>query len=121
MAALRALLTEGRPEQRVWATWALALRHQGVPEMIQRTAVEPDPGVRRTLAVILASHSETDLLVALARHDPALLVRASAMQLVTRLAAGGLIDRAVVPEAAQLEPRSRRRSWPGSTHALRSS
>jgi hypothetical protein len=25
----------GRPQQRVWAMWALALRHQGVPEMNQ--------------------------------------------------------------------------------------
>ncbi|HEX3766378.1 MAG TPA: hypothetical protein VHW23_47120 [Kofleriaceae bacterium] len=106
-AALRALLVTDRPEQRVWAMWALALRHQGVPEMIQRTAVEPDPGVRRTLAVMLASHGETDLLVALARHDPALVVRASAMQLVTRLAGSGLIDRAVVLEAAQREPEIR--------------
>jgi hypothetical protein len=102
-AALRALLAGDRPEQRVWAMWALALRHQGAMDMIHRTALEPDPGVRRT-AVMLASHGETDLLVALARHDPALLVRASAMQLVTRLAAGGLIDRAVVLEAAQREP-----------------
>lgn len=103
-AALRALLTGHRPEQRVWAMWALALRQHGVPDLIQRTAVEPDPGVRRTLAVILASHGETDLLVALARHDPAIAVRASAMQLVTRLAAGGQIDRSVVLEAAQGEP-----------------
>jgi hypothetical protein len=103
-AALRGLLTGARPEQRVWAMWALALRQHGVPDLIPRTAVEPDPGVRRTLAVILASHGETDLLVALARHDPAIAVRASAMQLVTRLAAGGQIDRSVVQEAAQREP-----------------
>lgn len=102
--ALRGLLASARPEQRVWAMWALALRQHGVPDLVPRTAVEPDPGVRRTLAVILASHGETDLLVALARHDPAIAVRASAMQLVTRLAAGGQIDCAVVREAAQREP-----------------
>jgi|GEM_PF-2324162 len=103
-AALRALLASGRPEQRVWAIWALALRNQDVVGLAQRTAGEPDPGVRRTLAVILASHGETDLLVALARHDPEIVVRASAMQLVTRLAAGGAIDRAVVLEAERREP-----------------
>jgi len=103
-AALRRLLVSDRPEERVWAMWALALRQHGVPDIVQRTAVEPDPGVRRTLAVVLASHGETDLLVALARHDPAIAVRASAMQLVTRLAAGGAIDRSVVLEAAQREP-----------------
>jgi hypothetical protein len=102
---LRGLLDSARPEQRVWALWALALR---VPEQVhglaQRTATEPSPGVRRTLAVILASHGETDLLVALSRHDPVAAVRESAMQLVTRLAAGGTIDRSVVLEAAHREP-----------------
>jgi hypothetical protein len=104
-AALRALLDSPRPEQRVWALWALALRASGpVTELAQRTAIEPTPGVRRTLAVILASHGETDLLVALSRHDPVIAVRESAMQLVTRLAAGGVIDRGVVLDAARGEP-----------------
>jgi hypothetical protein len=104
-AALRELLDSPRPEQRVWALWALALRASGpVTELAQRTAIEPTPGVRRTLAVILASHGETDLLVALSRHDPVIAVRESAMQLVTRLAAGGVIDHRVVLEAAHGEP-----------------
>jgi hypothetical protein len=131
-AALRELLDSSRPEQRVWALWALALRASGpsrtdrfrsaaqqgtesphgegppcggpVTELAQRTAIEPTPGVRRTLAVILASHGETDLLVALSRHDPVAAVRESAMQLVTRLAAGGVIDRGVVLDAARGEP-----------------
>jgi hypothetical protein len=104
-AALRELLDSARPEQRVWALWALALRASGqVTELAQRTASEPSPGVRRTLAVILASHGETDLLVALSRHDPVTAVRESAMQLVTRLAAGGVIDRGVVLDAAHGEP-----------------
>lgn len=102
--ALRRLLESPRPEQRVWAIWALALRNQDVVGLAQRTAVEHDPGVRRTIAVILASHGETDLLVALSRHDPAIVVRASAMQLVTRLAAGGAIDRSVVLDAERREP-----------------
>jgi hypothetical protein len=102
-AALRSLLDSRRPEQRIWAIWALALRKHG-PELAPRTAVEQDPGVRRTLAVILASHGETDLLVALARHDPHLVVRASAMQLVARLAAGGAIHPSVIADAAGREP-----------------
>ena len=32
--ALRFLLDSGRPEQRVWAMWALALRQQGVADLI---------------------------------------------------------------------------------------
>lgn len=89
-AALRRLLDEGRPEQRVWAIWALAQRAgEGAGQLAREHAGQPDPGVRRTLAVILASHGELDLLVGLARHDPAMVVRASALQLVVRLAAGG--------------------------------
>lgn len=103
-AELRALLESDHPERRVWAIWALALRKQGVSEIAQRAAIEHNPGVRRAMAVVLASHGEVDLLVALARHDPALVVRASAMQLVTRLAAGGAIAASVVIEAARREP-----------------
>ncbi len=89
-AALRQLLERGRPEQRVWAIWALAQRAGEAAGGLARDQVhQPDPGVRRTLAVILASHGELDLLIALARHDPAQVVRASALQLVTRLAASG--------------------------------
>jgi hypothetical protein len=67
---LRALLEHGRPEQRVWAIWALALRStDGVGDLGQRN--EPDAGVRRTLAVVLAGHGELELLIALARRDPA--------------------------------------------------
>jgi hypothetical protein len=104
--ALHVLLASERPEQRVWAIWALALslgdRAGGFAQRVER---EPDPGVRRTLAVILASHGEYDLLVALARHDPSLVVRESAIQMVTRLAAGSVAHmRAVVEEAADREP-----------------
>lgn len=101
---LRELLISEHPERRVWAIWALALREQGSPELAQRTAIEREPGVRRALAVVLASHGAVDLLVALSRHDPALIVRASAMQLVTRLAAGGMIEQSIVIEAAHREP-----------------
>jgi len=80
---LRRLLEQGRPEERVWAIWELALRAGNATELPRH---EPDPGVRRTLAVVLAGHGEHDLLVALARRDPAPEVRASAMHLVARLA-----------------------------------
>lgn len=103
--ALRRLLASPRPEQRVWAIWALALREAGdLPELARQTAIEPNPGVRRTLAVVLAGHGEDALLIGLARHDPDLAVRESAMQLVTRLAAGHVVDPAVVIDAAGREP-----------------
>src|SRR5258706_9012200 len=81
---LRTLLDRGRPEERVWAIWALALRSADIAELGARN--EPDPGVRRNLAVVLAGHGQLDLLVALAKRDPAPEVRAAAMQLVTRFA-----------------------------------
>lgn len=105
--ALRRLLESPRPEQRIWAIWALALRARGeIAELARRTASEPSPGVRRALAVVLAGHGEAARLVGLARHDPDPAVRASAAQLVTRLAAGGAIDPAIVIEAAAREPAS---------------
>lgn len=93
---LRALLESGRPEQRVWALWALALRSADVAELGAR--VEPDPGVRRNLAVVLAGHGQLDLLLALAKRDPAAEVRAAAMQLVTRLAIDGKLAHSTVLE-----------------------
>jgi hypothetical protein len=95
-AELRALLDGGRPEQRVWALWALALRSADVGELGAR--VEPDAGVRRNLAVVLAGHGQLDLLVALAKRDPAPEVRAAAMQLVTRFAIDGKLPPALVSE-----------------------
>lgn len=97
---LRQLLDRGRPEERVWAIWALAMRAGtgAITELAHR--VEPDAGVRRNLAVVLAGHGEFELLVGLAQRDPAPEVRGAAMQLVTRLAIDGklpptfVIDRA---------------------------
>lgn len=97
-AELRELLEHGRPEERVWAIWALALRSVDVGELGRRE--EPDAGVRRNLAVVLAGHGEYDLLVALARRDPAPEVRGAAMQLVTRLAIDGKLPAAFVVERA---------------------
>ena len=101
-AELRELLDRGRPEQRVWAIWALALRSSGDVKELARQS-QPDAGVRRTLAVVLAGHGELDLLVALARRDPAPEVRATAMHLVARLALDGTLPSSLVQERAAAE------------------
>jgi hypothetical protein len=108
-AGLDALLASERPEQRLWAVWALALSlGEKTGELVMRIDREPDAGVRRSLAVILASHGEHDLLIDLARHDRSRFVRESAIALVTRIAAaGGPREpklRALVEEAARGEP-----------------
>lgn len=93
---LRGLLASGRPEERVWAIWALALRSADIGELGERH--EPDAGVRRNLAVVLAGHGELDLLVALAKRDPAPEVRAAATQLIARFAIDGKLPPALVSE-----------------------
>ncbi|HEX4449746.1 MAG TPA: hypothetical protein VH143_02695 [Kofleriaceae bacterium] len=97
---LRAMLERGRPEERVWALWALALASapNDLGALVRRA--EPDAGVRRNLAVILAGHGELDLLVALATRDPAPEVRAAAMQLVARFAIDGKLPASLVVERA---------------------
>lgn len=102
---LRTLLERGRPEERVWAIWALALR-SGEPAVEAETLArrtEPAPGVRRNLAVVLAGHGHYDLLVALAKRDPAPEVRAAAMQLVARIAIDGKLPAAIVSERVSAE------------------
>ncbi len=95
-AQLRVLLERGRPEQRVWAIWALAFATSELTAL--DPAREPEPGVRRHLAVVLAGHGQLDLLVALAKRDPSPDVRAAAMQLVTRIAIDGKLPPALVVE-----------------------
>jgi hypothetical protein len=96
--ALRDLLDHGRPEERVWAIWALALRSADVGDLARRD--EPDPGVRRSLAIVLAGHGHLDLLTQLARRDPAPEVRAAATRLLSRLAIDGAVAPALVLERA---------------------
>src|SRR4051812_16543620 len=57
---LRGLLVEGDSRERVWAAWALGLRVGGAfsAEASAQSRLEPDPGVRRHLVVLLAGLSE---------------------------------------------------------------
>jgi hypothetical protein len=89
-ATLRARMSSDDPVERVWAIWALALR-AGASSIAGHLTHEPEAGVRRHLAVVLAGGGEVDLLVAMSRHDPAPGVRAVATGLVTRLALGNAI------------------------------
>lgn len=84
---LHALLANGDARGRLLAVWALALRSTAVTIMANQLRTEPDPGVRRALAVVLAGEGELDLLVAMSRHDPNVHVRASASQILVRFAA----------------------------------
>lgn len=86
-AALRRLLAGPDAVERLWAIWALALG-QGAQVVETHAAGEPSVGVRRQLCIVLAG-GELDLFVAMARHDPSNEVRATAAQLIVRLAAGG--------------------------------
>jgi hypothetical protein len=80
---LRAELESASPLNRVWAAWALGLRHDIDGAAVRQTLrLEPHPGVRRHLAVLLAGAAETDALLALFEHDPCDEVRVSALQLL---------------------------------------
>ena len=58
--ALKTLLIAGEPPERVWAAWALGLRHhQAFARELRATAAEePHAGVRRHLVVVLAGAGE---------------------------------------------------------------
>jgi hypothetical protein len=93
---LHELLETGDAKERVFAIWALGLRSAGAVTMADQLRVEPDAGVRRALAVVLAGHGEIDLLVAMCRHDPNVHVRASAVPILMRFAAAGRIPWSLV-------------------------
>jgi hypothetical protein len=93
---LHELLETGDAQERVFAIWALGLRSAGAVPMADQLRVEPDAGVRRALAVVLAGQGELDLLVAMCRHDPSVHVRASAVPIVMRFAAAGRIPWSLV-------------------------
>lgn len=95
---LRALLSSSDPRERIHAVWALGLRASDPKLFADALAGEPQSGVRRVLAVVLAGMGELDLLVALARHDPDVYVRAHASQIVVRFAHAGRIPWEIVVE-----------------------
>ena len=92
------LLAQGDARERVLAIWALALRVSGTTTMANQLRTEPDAGVRRALAVVLASAGEIDLLVAMCRHDPSVYVRASAVQMLVRFALAERVPWSLVRE-----------------------
>ncbi len=109
---LQELLTSDRPEQRLWAIWALALAlGDAAGDFAHRILDEPDPGVRRHLAVVLAGHGEHDLLLELVTEDRSPVVRESMIALVVRIAAGTPAShpraarmRAILEEAERASP-----------------
>ena len=108
---LRARLRDGDGPERVWAAWCIGMRSGGgVPAELRGAGLgDPDPGVRRHFAVMLAGAGEWDALLEVARHDPDDNVRGSAARFVARLAAGRpasaealreLLERSACPEVA---------------------
>lgn len=89
---LHALVRAGDARERVWAAWslALALGAEHASTVARTIGHEPEPGVRRHLAVVLAGHRQLDALRALASADPAPVVRAAAVMFLFRL---GALDR----------------------------
>jgi hypothetical protein len=79
---------EGDALERVWAAWSLALRHDAsLLDVVRQAAkVDPSPGVRAHMALLLVAHGELDAAMALARGDPDELVRASACRHLARVA-----------------------------------
>lgn len=95
---LRAILASDDAPSRVYAVWALGLRAVRARQLAEQLVGEPDAGVRRALAVVLAGDGEIDLLLALARHGPNVHVRASASTLVVRFATSGHVPWTVIAE-----------------------
>lgn len=112
--ALRQLLGNGPNVQRVWAAWALGLRlgQAFTAEAGTRVDREPDPGVRRHLAVILAGAGDRAAIDVLAAIDPCEYVRASALRLMLQVAPPGTQSNVVsrLLEVARTEPSAHVRS-----------
>ena len=85
---VRATVTQGDPTERVWAAWALGLRLSPTAAGILADAArgEPDPGVRRHLAVVLTGLGEQGAVEELAHSDPDARVRATACRCLALLA-----------------------------------
>src|SRR6188508_2924107 len=105
--SLKTLLVGGEPPERVWAAWALGLRHHEAfaRELRATAAEEPHAGVRRHLVVVLAGAGERQSILTMAAHDPDERVRATALQYVARLAGPGDDDaNRLVADALAHEP-----------------
>jgi len=105
--SLKTLLFGGEPPERVWAAWALGLRHHEAfaRELRATAAEEPHAGVRRHLVVVLAGAGERQSILTMAAHDPDERVRATALQYVARLAGPGDDDaNRLVADALAHEP-----------------
>lgn len=85
-AVLRILLRGESSTHRVWAAWALGMRDGRAMEAESRSRIqmEPNPGVRRSLAVMLARDPEA--MTALALDDPNAFVRVTAWRLISQVA-----------------------------------
>lgn len=85
-ATLRILLRGDSSSHRVWAAWALGMRDGKAMEAEARSRIqkEPNPGVRRSLAVMLAR--DPDAMRALALDDPNAFVRVTAWRLISQVA-----------------------------------
>ena len=86
--ALRALLKDGRPSEKVWAAWHLALvAGAGAdPALTDAITDEPTAGVRAHWVIVLFSHQEHDLVAVLAQYDPSALVRETAARYLAPIA-----------------------------------
>lgn len=105
--SLKILLVGGEPPERVWAAWAMGLRHHEAfaRELRATAAEEPHAGVRRHLVVVLAGAGERRSILTMAAHDPDERVRATALQYVARLAGPGDDDaNRLVADALAREP-----------------
>jgi hypothetical protein len=83
---------------RLWAIWALALRAEPTPGFAVSLRQEPNSGVRRALATVLASKGAIELIAALAKYDPCQYVRASVSLMLVRSARAGRISWDVIRE-----------------------
>ena len=82
VSGLRELLETGRPAEKVWAAWhlALSLGQEADGALTDAIAEEPTSGVRAHWIIVLFSHGETELVSVLAQHDPSPLVRETAVR-----------------------------------------
>lgn len=87
-AGLRALLRDGRPAEKVWAAWRLALVAglSADPALTDAMTDEPIAGVRAHWVIVLFSHGEHGLVAVLAEHDPSPLVRETAARYLAPIA-----------------------------------